>query len=496
MAVLEHGVYTTESPTSLLPILETATAIPLIFGCAPVNLVDKPIVNEVVMAMSYSEAVQQLGFEAAQPTDSGKSKYRYNLSEYIYSNFNFYGVAPIFMVNVLDPEKHKTTASTTSVTIDAESGEGVISELGILRGSVKISHEEAEYTEGEDYTLTFDDDGCLHVVSLTDDDGTALRLPSGVELTFSADRVDPSLVTTADIIGGIEAATGKRKGLELVSEVYSKFGMIPNLLLAPGYSHDPELVAIMATKAVDINTVFNAVVLVDADTEKTRTYSEVPNWKKQANIFDTNVFICWPMLDMNGTLYHMSTQVAGLIGTTDEDEGLGTPMASPSNKSLECTGTCLADGTEVVLGLEEANYLNGSGIATAHNFSGGFKLWGNRTACYPDNTDPKDNFLCVRRMFLWIRNTLVTNMWQHVDKPGNRNLIDTIVNSSQQWLNSLVAQGALLAGRLEFPADMNPTTNLMNGQYYFHLSITPPTPAEKLEFDLELDTSGYETLYS
>lgn len=77
------------------------------------------------------------------------------------------------------------------------------------------------------------------------------------------------------------------------------------------------------------------------------------------------------------------------------------PYKSPSNKTAQIDGLCLSDGTPVELGLSSANYLNGNGIVTAINLFGGWKLWGNNTACYPTNTDPKDRFFCVRAMFNW-----------------------------------------------------------------------------------------------
>ena len=58
----------------------------------------------------------------------------------------------------------------------------------------------------------------------------------------------------------------------------------------------------------------------------------------------------------------------------------------------------LAGGTEVPLTLPNAEYLNSQGIVTGLNFIGGLRAFGNRTACYPANTDPKDAFIPIRRM--------------------------------------------------------------------------------------------------
>jgi phage tail sheath protein FI len=94
-------------------------------------------------------------------------------------------------------------------------------------------------------------------------------------------------------------------------------------------------------------------------------------------------------------------------------------------------------------------------------------------------------FISVRRMFDYIGNTIVLTIWQKVDEPGNRRLIDAVVNSLQLWLDGLTNQEALLGGRVEFRHDENPTTEILNGHYVFHVYIAVPTPAEWLDFRLE-----------
>lgn len=496
MASFEHGVRTSETATSLLATTEVLSAVPFVVGIAPVNMVDNPSVNRPLLCYSYAEAVQSLGFEPAKADANGIKKYRFNLSEFIYSTFNFYGQTPIILVNVLDPTKHKKAADSISVTISSRTGSATVSELGIIPSSLTITKPEdaGKYVKDVDFITSFDEEGNLVISSLSDEDGTLL-MATDTPLTISAEKLDPEAVTSADIIGGVDVATGARKGLELIQEVYPKFGIIPTLVLSPGYSSDPEVAAIMGTKALNINTVFNAMAIVDLPSDTITKYSDVPSFKSLNNIMDPNMIACWPMVNMSETLYHMSTAAAGVIARCDNENGGGVPYWSPSNQSIEGTGLALADGSEVVLGKEEANYLNGEGIVTCLNFIGGWRLWGNRTACYPDNTDVKDCFISVKRMFQWVANTVVTTIWQKVDQPGNRRLIDSIVDTLNVWLNSLTARQQLLGGRLEFRQEDNSTQDLMDGKYSFKLFMTPPSPAEDLAFDLEIDVSYYETLF-
>ena len=107
-----HGVKISEVPTSILPPVQVEAAIPFIVGIAPVNMADPTNVNKPVLCYSYDEAVAAFGYvPPVEDSASGLKKYDFTLSEAIYSQFALFGVAPIIVVNVLDPTKHKKTAT-------------------------------------------------------------------------------------------------------------------------------------------------------------------------------------------------------------------------------------------------------------------------------------------------------------------------------------------------------------------------------------------------
>ena len=490
----QHGVYVSEVPTSLLPAVEVDSAMPVVFGTAPVNMTDTSNVNRPVLCHSYDEFVQSFGFvPAADDASSGLKKYAFSLCEAAYCQFALFGVSPVVFVNVLDPATHKKTATTVSLTLDAKTGSATVAEPGIILSSVTITPSSAApYVVDEDYTLTFDDDGNLVVTSLKDEEGS-FKCSTGASLTFAAEVVDPTMVNGEDIIGGVDVS-GNESGLELISQIFPRFSLVPGTIIAPGFSSDPAVAAVMAAKAVDINGRFKAMTIIDVPTDTVETYTDVPSWKTTNNITDPTQILCWPMLSLSGTAYHYSSQLAALLGQVDSDND-GTPYMSPSNHNLQMTATVLEDGTEVWLDLEKANYLNGEGILTAINQTSGWLCWGNRTAAYPGSTDVKDCFIPVRRMFNWIGNTLVTTFFQRVDAPLNRRLIDTIIDSAGVWLNGLAAQQYILSGSVEFRESENSTTDLLDGMISFHVMVSPPPPARKIGFTLEYDVNGLQTLF-
>ena len=495
----KHGVQVSEIPTSILPAAEVDSAIPVYFGTAPVNMANKANVNKPILAYTYGEAAAALGFVPAQEdAASGLKKFAFSLSEAMQSQFALHAVAPAIFVNVLDPATHVKPASG-SVKLSATTGRGTVALTGVdldtvvltLRSAGEESEESVHtYVRGSDYQVSFDDNGYLVIAS--EKDGDEFICATSVALTVNASQLDPSAVTAADIIGG--ETNGVKKGLELVNEIFPRFRLVPGSIVAPGFSENPAVAAVMAAKASAINGIFRAVAICDVPADTVRTYSAVAQWKEQNNYTDAFQIVCWPMLSLSGTAYHASTQLAGLLGAVDAENN-GTPYVSPSNHNYQMTAAVLADGTEVYLGKEQAEYLNGQGIVTALNFIGGWKCWGNRTGVYPGSTDVKDAFIPIRRMFNWIGNTFIQTFWQRVDAPLNRRTIDAIVDSANIWLNGLASRQYILGGRVEFLESENTTADLMDGKVTFHVFVTPPSPARELDFTLEYDPDYVETLF-
>ncbi len=306
------------------------------------------------------------------------------------------------------------------------------------------------------------------------------------------DTPDVSKVEAADIIGGIDPDTGKKTGLELISEVFPRFRLVVGSVLCPKYSTDATVAVTMAAKVRAINGLFRAQALVDVPETVTR-YTDVPGYKEQNNLTDEHLVVCWPRLKYGDDKHWMSSHLAGLMSQVDAEHS-DVPYKSPSNERYAAVGA-VCGNDEVYLGVDESEYLNGQGIVTALNFIGGWRCWGNRTGCYPATTDVKDAFIPVRRTFNWIANTLILTAWQFLDQPIRRRLIDTVVDSFNVWLNGLQAREIILGGRAAFIETENPSTDVMDGIVRFHVWVTPPSPAREIEFITEYDPSYLGNLY-
>lgn len=475
-----HGIKTFERATAIKPAVNTEGCLPVIVGTAPINLATEPAEpNTPVLCHQMAEAVAAFGYKP----DFEK----YNIAEAIYTFFSLYGVSPVIFINVLDKTKHKTSVSGAQITVTDHMA--IIKEDVLLDTlTVKSADASVKLQVDTDYTAAFDDSGTLIITLVANSSHYG-----DTSITVAYDKIDPSKVTTADIIGGIDSATGKEKGLEVINTIFTKLGVVPGMIGAPGYSDNSEVAAVLASKAASVSGLFKAVSIIDGSTTVAKKYTDVYAWKNKANVTSKYQVVCWPMATMGTKKLHLSTifMATQALLTYENDD---IPYKSPSNKTAQIDGLCLSDGTPVELGLSSANYLNGNGIVTAINLFGGWKLWGNNTACYPTNTDPKDRFFCVRAMFNWDQQTFIRTYWTDVDQPMMKRYIQSIVDSENIRMNGLVSAGVILAGSCEYREADNPATSIVDGISNIHKTFIPPVPNREIDVVYEFDSEQYAAL--
>ncbi len=470
----KHGVYISEVPTSLIAPIEGTAGLQVIIGTAPVNMLAEPeeAVNKPLLVHSYKEAVGAVGYSS----DFEK----YTLCESISANFQVVNTAPLVLINVLDPAKHSTDMPETEV--DVIDGIAQVQQIGILVNKLNVKNGDTAMKPDKDYTVLFNNDGTMNIILLDGGAGDG-----AASLTVSGKLLDASKVTDADIVGGVDIATEKETGMEVIRQIYPKLAMTPGILLAPRFSRSAVVAAAIQAKTKEINGVFKAVCIVDIDSTETgaQKYTGVKQTKERQAVNDPNTYAVWPFAKAGDVVYSGSTLAGALTAYTDAVNN-DIPNVSPSNKTLSISAACLPDGTEVILDQDQANTINSFGVATFLNVNG-FRLWGNNTAAYPGNSDPKDRWFSVRRFLTWAGNTFILTYFQKVDSPANRRLIESIVDSENIRGHSFVARGVCARYEITFLEDENPTTDLMNGKITFHQYITPFPPAEHIQDIIEFD---------
>ena len=477
------GVHVFEKATSVQTPKVATVGIPFVVGTAPVQSAAKPAKSNVpVLVTSWDEAVEKLGFSYDWES--------YTLCEFMYSHLQLFGAQPVIFCNISDPASMKREEAAADYTV---ADHRVAVSVDAIADTIKVSVAEGAgetaatraLERDTDYSILYDRDDTDTYVCIVEllEDGSAYNAET-VSVAYSA--ADPKTATVADVVDGVAQ----------VDACLTAVGLVPDLIAAPGWSHNTVVAAVMATKAAAINGLFKGKAVIDADSgeDGVTEYSQLSGYKNKNNFVDVDQIICWPMVQLGDYRFHLSTQLCGLMATVDAGNR-GIPYESPSNKNLKMDACVLADGTPVNLTWNQVDLIAGSwGVVTAVNFlDSGWVAKGNYTACYPGNTDVKDQFIPVSRMFDFIGNTLIRTFWSKLDKPMTPALRDSILQTCNIWLGGLTGGGYLYGARAEMLAEENPLTSLLDGIITLHIYNAPPVPAQEIDFILEYDVSYMET---
>ncbi len=471
MREYHHGVRVLEEGNAIESPVTGTAGLQVIFGTAPVNLAKDPeaVVNTPVVCRTMQEAKEKLGY-----SEDFKA---YTLCQSMYASFKAFPVAPVVFFNVLDPAKHKKENAEKEYTVIT--GQVFVVEKGILKSSVIIKSGEEVLVADTDYLMDFDSEGSLVITMISE------KALSATTVKITSESISPETVTVEDLIGGYDAVSGRESGFEALRRVYPVTGMTPGLILAPGWSHKPEIAAVMIAKCEGINGVFRAECVLDLDTEKVKKYTEVEEYKKENGYEDPHAIVLWPKAAVGEKQIYYSAAYGAMTAYSDAQND-DVPNVSPSNTLANVSAAVLEDGTEIFMDRQQAGMLNGIGVVTLLN-EAGWRAWGNNTSAYPDCTETKDRWICCRRMFTWLANSLIVTYHEKVDSPANYRLIENICDSENIRLNSYTSLGKLAGGRIEYNEDENSVENVLSGQVIFHIYLAVFTPAEDIVFILKFD---------
>jgi hypothetical protein len=365
-----------------------------------------------------------------------------------------------------------------------------------LVGTAPVDTVDTEYkTINKPVLITSDKDAALYFGQPT----SGFTIPSALNAIFDqgagivivVNVFDPAVhtaitdVEVSDIIGEVNAQ-GKRTGLQAFKDAYSLFGFYPKTIIAPKYCED-------AAVATEINAVagnIRAIGLIDAPvgtTVQNAITGRGPSGTINFNFSSDRIVLCYPQLKVYDTatntekLEPYSQRFAGVIAAKDIEKGYHW---SPSNTEIKGIIGAERNLTSMINDpSSDVNLLNEAGILTIFNsFGSGFKTWGNRSSAYPTNTDPT-NFINIRRTADIIHESVEYSMLQFMDYPIDNGLIDSICESVNAFIRTLIGRGALIDGKCKYNPAKNPPTEIANGHLLFDIEFMPPTPAERITFE-------------
>lgn len=474
-----HGVETIELNIGTRPIRGVKTAVIGLVGTAPLYDVatGERVPNIQKLTLNDINARTYFGADRAGFTIPAALKAGFDQ-----------GNGPIYIVvNVLDPDVHKTDVTSETKTFTS-TNVVTLANPQVTNVVVKNSAGSTTYVLNTDYTLDAANG------TITRKTGGAISALSEIKVSYT--YLDPSKVTASDLIGTVNGS-GNRTGMQAFLEAYQKFGFYPKILIAPGYSSQTSV----ATALISIANKVRALALIDAPSGTTPQQAITgrgPDGSITFNTASERAVLCYPHLKRYNTatqaeeLIPFSAYYAGVMARTDIEKGY---WWSPSNQEiLGITGVERHITSMINDPTSEANALNEAGIVTVFNsFGSGFRVWGNRSAAWPNGTQPR-YFINIRRVADIIYESIEYSSIQFLDQPISQAWIDSVTESVNSFIRTLIARGALVDGRCWYDPAKNEATELALGHVTFDYSFMPPPPAERITFESFVDINLLKSL--
>ncbi|MDY0716880.1 phage tail sheath subtilisin-like domain-containing protein [Pasteurella multocida] len=443
MSQYHHGTETKRVNGGSVPVTTVDGAIIGIVGTAPVGEV-----NTLKLCLTKKDFAQ-----FGNVLDHG-----YTLPDAL-DILSRYRAGQVYVVNVLDPVKHKMTVSNEQLTVNPDNLIAYTKKVGLIELSLNADD---GVLNTEDYT-----------VNLLTGEIKLHKLKQNVTATYT--YADPTKVTEADIKGAIDTQTGKRTGFEMLRAGFNLFGSDAKILICPHYDTQATMATALETFAGQINAI--AYIQAPKGTTLAKAISGrgpegVINFKTSSD--RTHLFFPH-VVGERSTLESLATHAAGLRMKTDADHGY---WFSTSNRQLKGVIGVEIPLTARVDDLQsETNRLNAVGITTVFNsFGTGFRLWGNRLACYPTVTHIT-NFEVVQRTADIIDESIRRVELQFIDKPIDDALLDSLLGTIETYMGTLKS----IVG---FSVWLDPDADLVDafskGNVPIKYKFTPKIPAERI----------------
>ena len=468
-----HGVETIQIETGIRTINQVRTGVIGLVGTAPIGTP-----NNMQVVTNARDAVTKFGnqlpgFTIPQALDQ------------IFKQ----GAGSVMVVNVFDSATMTAEEAAEALTI--ANGKATLDYAPIGAIVLENSGQTETYVEGTDYSVD-----AYGVITVLDFDSIA----EGASLVATYDRLDTTQVAAADIIG--EVAAQVYSGFQLFLTAQSEFGFTPKILISPTYC---ELAAV-ANEMIAKAEALRGIALIDAPSfaSSSDTVSDVIAERGVTGTYagfqsaSKSAMLLYPYLKRYDfatdatVLTPPSPYFAGIISASDNERGF---WFSPSNRQIQgIVGVELNLTAAINDENSEVNLLNAAGITTVFQaFGTGVRTWGNRSAAYPSVSTP-DNFIAVERVKNVLNESVELSMLQFIDLPITTALIDSIRESVNAYIRSLIQRGGLVDGVCLYNEDDNPPAQVANGQLVFQINFIPPSPAERITFNSFLDITLLQAL--
>jgi phage tail sheath protein FI len=192
-----------------------------------------------------------------------------------------------------------------------------------------------------------------------------------------------------------------------------------------------------------------------------------------------NIAFYYPRVHAAGTTTGPGGAVAGLIARVDAAQGV---WGAPAGTSYPLAGV---DGLAQDLDGGELEDLSNQGVNCLRSFAGvGTVVWGARTLAGGSNSGSEWKYVPVRRLALFIEESLERGLQWTVSEPMGERLWKLVRQAAEEFLHCLWREGAFPGSRAQDAYFVRCDSSTMTqddvdrGRLVVHVGIAPLRPAE------------------
>ena len=299
----------------------------------------------------------------------------------------------------------------------------------------------------------------------------------------------------SDYLGNAELGTG----IYAYEEMLRNAPSATNLVCLPSVT-DGEIINAMLALCKNADGLYASYLVYDlplTDSELNASNYVVPaTIVKNKTIKDMYSTAVWGQIrtsaghDISGAAVR-----ASLMAKTDANYGV--PARVAGNLEVPAIqGVVGLKGEEKVLAKiprSSANELSADGICTVRRRGSVYVTWGDHTSAFAGGnvTDELARFENRIRMNAMLKNRWVMKYESIIDSPLTLQMRNDIINAEQDYLNGLVAIGALIGEpKCEFIAESNPIDDIVQGNFTWNIAVTETNPLKYMLARIAFSVAG------
>ncbi|EPC5388400.1 phage tail sheath protein [Serratia liquefaciens] len=291
-----------------------------------------------------------------------------------------------------------------------------------------------------------------------------------VTVVVRVEQGDTEAETTTNIIGGVDAATGKKTGMKALLAAQSLLGVKPRILGVPG--HDSKAVA---TELLSVAQSLRAFAYLSAYGCKTVSeaiaYRE--NFSQREAMLIWPDFLSWDTVTNADAKAFATARALGLRAKIDQQTGWHKTLSNVGVNGV--TGISADVFWDLQDSATDANLLNKNDVTTLIR-KDGYKFWGSRTC----SDDPLFQFENYTRTAQVLADTMAeAHMWA-VDMPLHPSLAKDILEGIKAKFRELKSAGYIIDGNAWIDDAANDKDTLKAGKLVIDYDYTPVPPLENL----------------